>query len=126
MKLCERSDIVVLQECHGNREDLGLLLADLQHFRGWGTFLSSQAAGGSVILIRRSFLQYFVHVKHEVIAKGRCHHLHLRGKLGCMTVSNIHINPSLSNSQKYGLIRQVATCIQPSSKYASWILGDFN
>eukprot|EP00959_Pyramimonas_sp_CCMP1952_P186949 3909323-Pyramimonas_sp.AAC.1 len=47
MKLCEKSDIVVLQECHGCREDLGLLLADVQHFRGWGTFLSGQAAGGT-------------------------------------------------------------------------------
>eukprot|EP00959_Pyramimonas_sp_CCMP1952_P204143 4269524-Pyramimonas_sp.AAC.1 len=68
------------------------------------------------------FFAQFVHVKHEVIAGGRCHCIHLRGRKGCMTVINMHIDPALSNGMKYGLIRQVAFRVKPVDKYATWIL----
>eukprot|EP00959_Pyramimonas_sp_CCMP1952_P382866 8022557-Pyramimonas_sp.AAC.1 len=50
--LCRSADVVVLQECHGCKEDLLLLLSDLRVFKGWGTFLPDRAAGGAVILAR--------------------------------------------------------------------------
>ena len=69
--LAGRHDVEMLQEVHGNREDIGELSSRVTRHSIFGSFCRDSGSGGVVIIISEELRGRFTSCRSEEVEKGR-------------------------------------------------------
>eukprot|EP00959_Pyramimonas_sp_CCMP1952_P295365 6177788-Pyramimonas_sp.AAC.1 len=97
-RLSKRHDVIMLQETHGDEEDLEEVRRGHPRFKASGGFMESGNAGGVVILIHERLASQFQVFDVLEAVKGRILVVQMSGAAGCFQLIDVHIDPSLSHA----------------------------
>ena len=125
--LAQKHDIVLIQEAHGKAQDSRALEDILQEtHRVFVSPHSSSAAGGLVTIIKKTFCSQFEDIVPVVLQEGRVMAIDLSGTKGNCRVTNVHIEPALSNRLQKVLLKQIINEAPLQEEAVHVIGGDFN
>lgn len=126
--MASKYDVIAVQEAHDDGE-CGRHLQQLlrqSHTCFWNPLDASGRAGGTAMLGKRHLLQFFDEVECHNVVPGRYQLLSAEGRLGCLQVVNVHLEPAASECDHHRHLEQLrARCYGPCEA-AVYILGDFN
>lgn len=96
--MCERSDLVMLQEVHGSQADLELWRVEMPDHYFVGTLLDG--SGGSVMAMRRTWMQAAIPLV-MVLDVGRilAVQLVIPEKMA-VNIINVHLDPSYGTEKR--------------------------
>jgi endonuclease/exonuclease/phosphatase family metal-dependent hydrolase len=123
--LLRHADVVCIQEAHGQPGDLDTLAREAPSHVHFGTFSTSQAAGGLLISLSNEFVCGVNHFEEIVLAPGWCLALRCSGPQRAIQFINIHIEPALSHLAKSKLLADIAATADTFAG-STYLLGDFN
>ena len=125
-RLLQKHDITCLQETHGQAD----LTDAIRHNFPDHTFITNfgpdEVTGGTAIAIRSTFLHYFTHYTHHIMAEGRIHVVTLHHPVYALTVANIHLAPSWLLHETKAHLRRLRTYLDTLTYHHKIITGDFN
>ena len=125
-RLLDTCTVVAIQESHGTEEDLQELLKLWPDVRGYGTFHSNPAAGGSLILVRRSFSSSASSSYHRPLEPGRSLQLLLHFPGASLNLICIHSDPSQAAGVRRHWLRLALGTRSLDDSELTIALGDFN
>lgn len=127
-RMCNRNDVVTLQESRGQAADLDYLPSS-HVWRGTffrtDDFASSSRAGGVVIGVSRQMLRDGVLTSVEV-DRGRCLAVHLAFARGAVEVVSVHLDPALGRRAKEQFLGKIRAHVDYLSPHAVLLGGDWN
>jgi endonuclease/exonuclease/phosphatase family metal-dependent hydrolase len=125
------SDIIALQETHGNDTAAAKLISNnnLTH-EGFFSGHPDQATGGCILLIRNRLLGPDQQTEHTILLPGRAQQVRVSRRGASITIFNVH-NEKINRSQKRRLHRSISRATSYAAADltgASFVvlLGDFN
>ena len=125
------SDIIALQETHGNNTSASKLIAtNNKTHEGFFSGHPDHATGGCLLLIRHRLLGPDQHTEHVILLPGRAHLVRVTRRGSAITFVNVH-NEALNRSQKRRLHNAITRATQsaaadPTGASFVVLLGDFN
>jgi endonuclease/exonuclease/phosphatase family metal-dependent hydrolase len=124
--LTATSDIICLQEVHGSVADLAELRSLHPLWSACGSFCSSRAAGGVVIMYSKKIASAFTSIVDLPVVQGWIHRVALDGPCGSLNIICVHSNPRLADALRLAEFRKISKCIGESASTTSMVVGDFN
>jgi endonuclease/exonuclease/phosphatase family metal-dependent hydrolase len=123
-QLLADTDVLCLQEVHGRQADLEALRTEILEFSFFGSFCSSPAVGGVMIMVRKSVIGDSVMSAPVVLDPGRCLAIRFGSPLATMFIC-IHVLPKYTIANKKALLNKVHALADINS-HCTFLAGDFN
>ena len=118
-----RHDVVLLQEVHGNEQDLSELSSRIPRHTILGSFCRDSSSGGVVIIVSEELRGRFASCRGEEIEKGRAMLVTLEGGGSYpLAFCCIHVVPEWSVGYKRNFLNRVSGCA-PKVGDACFVLG---
>lgn len=125
-QLLDSSDVLALQETHGDAAHLYELQKHLPFHALYGSFCEHRGQGGVVLAIRRTLLARCTTVTAHQLEPGRVLRLLLDGPSVALNLVSVHIDTSLPQNLQHNLLRRLLQVRDLTLDFTTLLAGDFN
>ena len=125
--LCNKFDVVMIQETHGCSEDEETLVREVSSHKHYLSCFQTRLAGGLLISVRRRFItKYVKNIIYEAEEVARMQHLILVMNFGELHFVNLHLNPEYTKNEANNFFVRARGLLDLTSSNWGFIAGDFN
>ena len=126
LRLLDASDLLALQETHGDSAHLHELQKQLPFHQLYGSFCEHRGMGGVIIAVRHTLLHRSTTALSHQVVPGRALRLLLDGPEMALNFLNIHLDTSLPQHHQHSLLTRIFHMRDLSMDFTTILAGDFN